>query len=75
MIVETFEVTLADVRFSNRPFGVKRFQTIHHHSSMSLRGSCFSSESPPGPLYGAFLVKKFKRGSASFFFHQFRCSI
>src|SRR5258705_3513716 len=21
-----------DVRFSNRPFGVKRFQTIHHHS-------------------------------------------
>jgi hypothetical protein len=20
------------VRFSNRPFGVKRFQTIHHHS-------------------------------------------
>ena len=20
-----------DVRFSNRPFGVKRFQTIHHH--------------------------------------------
>ena len=23
---------LADVRFSNRPFGVKRFQTIHHCS-------------------------------------------
>src|ERR1700681_2306586 len=22
----------ADVRFSNRPFGVKRFQTIHHYS-------------------------------------------
>ena len=22
----------ADVRFSNRPFGVKRFQTIHRHS-------------------------------------------
>ena len=21
-----------DVRFSNRPFGVKRFQTIHHYS-------------------------------------------
>src|SRR6476660_2951827 len=21
-----------NVRFSNRPFGVKRFQTIHHHS-------------------------------------------
>ena len=27
--------------------------------SMSLTGSCFSSESAPGPLYGAFLVKKF----------------
>src|SRR5664279_3340121 len=22
--------TICDVRFSNRPFGVKRFQTIHH---------------------------------------------
>src|SRR5258706_1078509 len=22
----------SNVRFSNRPFGVKRFQTIHHHS-------------------------------------------
>ena len=22
----------ANVRFSNRPFGVKRFQTIHHYS-------------------------------------------
>src|SRR5712671_4972683 len=25
-------VATVDVRFSNRPFGVKRFQTIHHHS-------------------------------------------
>ena len=24
--------TSSDVRFSNRPFGVKRFQTIHHYS-------------------------------------------
>ena len=24
--------TSGDVCFSNRPFGVKRFQTIHHHS-------------------------------------------
>jgi hypothetical protein len=23
-------IGMADVRFSNRPFGVKRFQTIHH---------------------------------------------
>jgi hypothetical protein len=25
------------IRFSNRPFGVKRFQTIHHHSVDTLR--------------------------------------
>src|SRR5258706_12008241 len=30
--------TLRDVRFSNRPFGVKRFQTIHHHSVDVARG-------------------------------------
>ena len=23
-------------RFSNRPFGVKRFQTIHHHCSVDV---------------------------------------
>ena len=39
--------------------------------SMSLTGSCFSSESAPRPLYGAFLVKKFKQGGASFFFVSF----
>jgi hypothetical protein len=27
--------------------------------SMSLAGSCFSSESAPGPLYGVFFVKEF----------------
>ena len=43
--------------------------------SMSPAGSCFSSESAPGPLYGAFLVKKIKQGSASFFLRQFLCSI
>ena len=26
------------VRFSNRPFGVKRFQAIHHHSVNVARG-------------------------------------
>jgi len=29
---------LSDVRFSNRPFGVKRFQTIHHHNVDVARG-------------------------------------
>ena len=28
----------SDVRFSNRPVGVKRFQTIHHHSVDVSRG-------------------------------------
>src|SRR5215510_1931320 len=39
--------------FSNRPFGVKRFQTIHPSMrwSMSLTGSCFSSESALGPFH------------------------
>src|SRR6516164_489801 len=48
-----------DVRFSNRPFEVKHFQTIATAVSMSLTGSRFSSESAPGPLYGASFVKKF----------------
>ena len=55
--------------------GVKRFQTIYHYSVMSLAGSCFSSESAPRPLYGAFLVKRFKQGGASFFLRQLFCSI
>ena len=33
-----------NVRISNRPFGVKRFQTIHPTVSMSLAGSCISSD-------------------------------
>ena len=38
-------------RFSNRPFGVKRLQTIHRSVSMSPTGSCFSSESAPRPFH------------------------
>jgi hypothetical protein len=30
-----------NVRFSNRPFGVKRFQTIHHHNVDVARGLVF----------------------------------
>ena len=39
--------------------------------STSLAGSCFSSESAPRPLYGAFLVKKFMQSGASFSFVGF----
>ena len=31
----------------------------------SLAGSCFSSDSAPRPLYGAFLVKKFNQGHST----------
>ena len=41
----------SNVGFSNRPFGVKRFQTITTSVSMSLAGSCFSSESAPRPFH------------------------
>src|SRR6202171_2453913 len=33
-----FGACLANVRFSNRPFEVKRFQTIHHRSIDVARG-------------------------------------
>jgi hypothetical protein len=39
-----------DVRFSNPPVWVKRFQAIHW-SAISLAGSCFSSESAPGHFH------------------------
>jgi hypothetical protein len=48
---EAFGVTGLNVRFSNRPFEVKRFQTIHHCSVDVARGSCFSSESAPRPFH------------------------
>jgi hypothetical protein len=41
---------------------------------MSLTGSCFSSESAPRPLYGAFVVKEFA-GQRIFVLRQFFCSI
>jgi len=39
------------VRFSNRPFGVKRFQTIHHHNVDDARGLVLLSESAPRPFH------------------------
>jgi hypothetical protein len=42
-------------RFSNGPFGVKRFQTIRRCSvDVSPAGSCFSSESALGPFHHGF---------------------
>ena len=39
--------------------------------TMSLAGSCFSSESAPGPLYGVFFVKEFARAANLFSFVGF----
>ena len=51
--------------------GSSAFRLSTSAVSMSLTGSRFSSESAPRPLYGAFLVKKFKQRSPSFFFVSF----
>ena len=55
--------------------GSSAFRLSNVAVSMSLAGSRFSSDSALRPLYGAFLVKKFKVGGASFFVHQFCSSI
>ena len=48
-------------RFSNRPFRVKRFQTNHHHSSVDVaHGLVLLFGIGTRPLYGAFLVKRFR---------------
>jgi hypothetical protein len=39
------------VRFSNRPVGAKRFQTVHDAGSMLLAGSRFYTESARGPFH------------------------
>jgi hypothetical protein len=46
----TIRETRAYVSFSNRPFGSSAFRLSATTVSMSLTGSCFSSESPPRPF-------------------------
>jgi hypothetical protein len=65
----------AHVRFSNRPIWVKRFQTVYDHSVDVTHGLVLLFGIGARPLYGAFLVKKFKVGGASFFVYQFCFSI
>ena len=47
------------------PSGSSTFRLSINAVSMSLAGSCYSPESAPGPLYGAFLSRRF--GRAPFF--------
>jgi hypothetical protein len=53
-----------DVRFSNRPFRVKHFQTIRR-CSIDVAHGPVSPDSAPRPLYGAFFVKEFARTAQS----------
>jgi Aldehyde dehydrogenase family len=64
-----------NVRFSNRPFGIKHFQTIRLYSVDVAHGLVLLFGIGTKALYGAFLVKKFKQGGASFFLRVFLCSI
>jgi hypothetical protein len=45
------------------PLGSSTFRLSTNAVSMSLAGSCFSSESAPGPLYGVFFVKELARAA------------
>ena len=45
------------------PSGSSTFRLSTNAVSMSLAGSCFSSESAPGPLYGVFFVKELARAA------------
>jgi hypothetical protein len=59
------------VRFSNWPFEVKHFQTIRRCSVDVAHGLGLLFGIGTRPLYGTYLVKKFKEGSASFSFISF----
>ena len=54
-----------DARFSSLigPSGSSTFRLSINAVSMSLAGSCFSSESAPRPLYGVFFVKELARAA------------
>jgi len=49
-----FEFDIVDVRFSNRPDEVKRFQAIHHNSVEVAREHTLLFGIGTRPLYGAF---------------------
>jgi hypothetical protein len=62
----------ANVRFSNRPAGIKRFQAIHHSSVDVAREHTLLFGIGTRPLYGAFGVKQadaFFPSSISWFDH------
>jgi hypothetical protein len=50
--------TSLDVRFSYRPFGSSTFRLSTIAVLMSLAGSRFSSDSPPGPFHHGLAVRR-----------------
>src|SRR5882724_2131694 len=64
-----------DVRFSNRPFGVKRFQTIHHHSVDVARGLVLLFGIGTRALVWGFFCQGVRKSGKSFVLRQFLCSI
>ena len=60
--------TAFNVRFSNRPFGVKRFQTIHQHSVDVAHGLVLLFGIGAKALVWGFLCQGIGQGRASFSF-------
>jgi hypothetical protein len=64
-----------DVRFSNRPPGVKRFQTIRHHSDDVARGLVLLFGIGTRALVWGFFCQGVRQSGKSFVLRQFLCSI
>ena len=64
-----------DVRFSNRPFGVKHFQTIHQCGVDVARGLVLLFGIGTWALVWGFFVKEFGQGGDGFVLRRFLGSI
>ena len=62
-------------RFSNRPSGVKRFQTIRHHSVDVARGLVLLFGIGTRALVWGFFCQGVRKSGKSFVLRQFLCSI
>ena len=61
--------------FSNRPVGVKRFQTIHHHSVDVARGLVLLFGIGAKALVWGFFSQEVYAGWRIFFLRRFLCSL
>jgi hypothetical protein len=65
----------SDVRFSNRPFGVKRFQTIHQRNVDVAHGLVLLFGIGTNALVWGFFCQGFGSATHVFVLRQFLCSI